>query len=255
MKKVFKPSRELVTLVAGVILVIAGIVGGLIIFNLNGNDPSKENYFATETVLAARAVQKTAQSGGNQTQPQTQATIAKSVKGYALDFSQYYVHADPTSGLETPSIPDKIVIPAIELDAPVVVADFNYTDVEGETFGQWMAPSEYAAGWHPSSALLGQIGNTVINGHHNEYGKVFGKLVDLKIGDEIDVYSKGRKYAYVISNKMTLLELTQNLETRLNNARWLAKSDDERLTLVTCWPPLSNTYRVIIVARPLETGN
>jgi sortase A len=42
------------------------------------------------------------------------------------------------------------------------------------------------------------------------------------------------------------------LEIRMANAEWLGGTDDERLTLVTCWPQKSNTHRLIIVARPYQ---
>ena len=167
-----------------------------------------------------------------------------------LEKTSYFLHSKVNKAFEVPLIPDRIEIPSIKLIAPVKVADFNFTDLEGETFGQWIAPSEFAAAWHPNSALLGQTGNTVINGHHNEFGEVFGNLVDLKSGDFVYVYAKGRKFIFVIANKMILEERGQPLEIRTANAEWLAGTNDERLTLVTCWPQKSNTHRLIIVARP-----
>jgi sortase A len=170
----------------------------------------------------------------------------------SIESNSYLVHPKIANTLEIPLIPDKIEIPSISLVAPVVIAEFNFTDVEGETFGQWIPPSEFAAAWHPDSALLGSNGNTVLNGHHNEFGEVFGKLVDLKSGDLIYVYAKGKKYTFVIANKMILLEREQPLEVKLANAEWLGKTDDVRLTLVTCWPAKSNTHRLILVARPYK---
>ena len=38
---------------------------------------------------------------------------------------------------------------------------------------------------------------------------------------------------------------------RLQNARWIAATADERLTLVTCWPNTTNSHRLIIVAEPV----
>lgn len=40
------------------------------------------------------------------------------------------------------------------------------------------------------------------------------------------------------------------VDVRMDNARWILPSTDERLTLVTCWPAKSNTHRLIIVASP-----
>jgi LPXTG-site transpeptidase (sortase) family protein len=164
---------------------------------------------------------------------------------------QFFIHASLDPQLESPKIPDRIEIPKIKLVAPVTVASYNTTKVEGETFGQWEAPEQFAAGWHPDSSVLGKVGNIVINGHHNEFGEVFGRLVELREGDLIYVYYKNEKFKFIVANRMILPERWQNSETRLNNARWLAPTDDYRLTLVTCWPKDSNTDRLILVARPV----
>jgi sortase A len=158
---------------------------------------------------------------------------------------------EPTKG---PAIPDRIIIPKIELDAPVIQAGTRKVRVNGQIFEQYTAPDEFAAGWHPDSALLGEPGNTVLNGHHNVFGEVFGKLVDLESGDFIYVLSDEQQYGYVIANKMILPELGEDVsvEQRLQNARWIMESKDERLTLVTCWPAYSNTHRLIIVAKRIN---
>jgi sortase A len=163
----------------------------------------------------------------------------------------FSVQTGQNLAIENPAIPDRIVIPSIQLDAPVVQEDYWTLMLEGETFGQWQAPSMFASGWNPNSALLGKRGNTVINGHHNEFGEVFGRLVDVKVGDEVYVYSRGQKYTFVIANRMILQERFQPLEVRLENARWINATDDVRLTLITCWPKETNTHRLILVARPV----
>jgi len=94
----------------------------------------------------------------------------------------------------------------------------------------------------------------VINGHHNEYGEVFGKLVDLQVGDFVYVYSRGEKFAFVIANRMILPERFQPVNVRLENARWINPTDDVRLTLITCWPKESNTHRLILVGRPVAVN-
>lgn len=169
-----------------------------------------------------------------------------------LDTKSYFIDSTLRPELSHPNIPTRIVISKIKLDAPVIVTDFNHTNIDGETFGQWQAPNEFAAGWHPDSALLGEAGNTVINGHHNAYGEVFGKLVDLNPGDIISVFAGEKEYKFIIANRMILPERYEDAATRLENARWLARSEDYRLTLVTCWPKETNTHRLILVARPLE---
>ena len=117
---------------------------------------------------------------------------------------------------------------------------------------QWDVPDHFAAGWQDESALLGVTGNTVLNGHHNAYGKVFQNLINLNVGDTITVYSGDQAFKYRIATKLLLPERFQSIQLRLENARWIMPSTDQRLTLVTCWPPDSNTHRVIIVAFPIK---
>jgi LPXTG-site transpeptidase (sortase) family protein len=147
-------------------------------------------------------------------------------------------------------VPDRLVIPSIYLDAPVVPVHYKDIHSGGVLYHQWEVPGEFAAGWQDESALLGLPGNTVLNGHHNAYGMVYKDLVKLNVGDVILVYSGGVEFRYQVAAKMLLPERGQLLETRMENARWLETSTDERLTLVTCWPANSNTHRVIIVAFP-----
>ncbi len=149
-------------------------------------------------------------------------------------------------------VPDRLVIPAIYLDAPVVPIHFKTIVYLDKTFQQWIAPNEYAAGWQDTSALIGLPGNTVFNGHHNAYGKVFQDLLKLQIDDFIMVYSGEHVFTYQVKARMLLPERYQPIEVREDNARWIMPSNDERITLVTCWPADSNNGRVIIVAYPVH---
>ena len=149
-------------------------------------------------------------------------------------------------------IPDRIVIPAIELDAPVVPSALVEVASWGKLYQQWVAPNLFASGWHTTSAPLGVTGNTVLNGHHNIRGEVFGRLVDLVAGDLIWVHSGDQSFVYRIVLVTILPERWQPMEVRVANARWIQPSRDERLTLVTCWPSTSNTHRLVIVATPLR---
>jgi sortase A len=48
------------------------------------------------------------------------------------------------------------------------------------------------------------------------------------------------------------LEEGEKSAVRLENASWIAKTSDERLTLVTCWPYDTNTHRLVVVASPVH---
>ncbi len=148
--------------------------------------------------------------------------------------------------------PEEIRIPVITLDAPVERVKSDLVELDNVVFQQWLAPDRYAAGWHDTSATLGIVGNTVINGHNNIYGNVFSRLAEVNIGDTVILVSEDRAFTYEVTNKMILPEKFESLDTRKANAQWLLPSDDERLTLVTCWPIESNTHRLIIVAKPIS---
>lgn len=152
-------------------------------------------------------------------------------------------------------VPERIVIPAISLDAPIVPARTRTIKYQGQIYTQWVAPNEFAAGWHETSAELGSPGNTVLNGHNNAYGAVFGNLEDLQEADLIEVFSGTKMFVYKIRLKMILRELGEPIEVRYANARWIAPSSDERLTLVTCWPNTGNSHRLIIVAFPVTADS
>ncbi len=142
--------------------------------------------------------------------------------------------------------PDRIVIQAIGLDAPIEPVGWH---VE-QGFSVWDVPDRRTAGWLKTTAPAGRPGNTVLDGHHNIKGEVFRRLVDLKPDDVIDLYAGSAIYHYGVTEKHILFDRGQPLEIRIANAQWIQPTGDERLTLVTCWPYTNNTHRLIIVARP-----
>ena len=174
------------------------------------------------------------------------------VEQYKQDYQNQLL--DPQ---EAGALPLWIYIEEIALEAQILPATSVTVEVEedGEIheFVQWEAPSVAAVGWHTNSARLGREGNTVLNGHHNAQGRVFRSLAYLQEGDYIQIYGDdGEWYTYAVANKMVLPEWNVTLEKRIENAAWTLPSEDERLTLITCWPEQSNSHRLIIVARPVH---
>jgi LPXTG-site transpeptidase (sortase) family protein len=169
-------------------------------------------------------------------------------------FPDYFVSAE-TAVRRRPGAnePQRILIPSIDLNAPVSPISLESISSNGETYYQWPVPNEFRAGWHDNSARLGETGNTVLNGHHNIYGQVFRHLVDLDEGDEIIIQDgTGQSFSYSVTEKEIFPERDQPLAVRLQNARWLNTTDDERLTLITCWPFTDNSHRLVIVAQPID---
>jgi len=144
----------------------------------------------------------------------------------------------------------RIQSPVIGMDASVVEVGWVLTEESGKMQSVWQTAS-YAAGHHLNSALPGQGNNIVLSGHHNIEGEVFRHLIDLKVGDEVTLETEdGQVFVYQVIDTMILAEAGVGDEQRRANARYIAPTTDERLTLVTCWPYWTNTHRVIVVARP-----
>jgi LPXTG-site transpeptidase (sortase) family protein len=148
-------------------------------------------------------------------------------------------------------IPRHIEIPSINLDAEIGFASLRDVEIDGKTYQQWVAPADLV-GWHYESAVLGEPGNTVLNGHHNVFGEVFKELSLVEKGDQILIQSDYGDFYYKVASVMILPERFESSEVRLQNARWIQHSEDERLTLISCWPYESNTHRVIVVAFPID---
>jgi sortase A len=153
----------------------------------------------------------------------------------------------PVSTDPSGAAPTRIVIPAINLNAPIEPVGWSQT---GGVIA-WDIPNHFAAGWLKTSAPLGYSGNMVLDGHHNIAGEVFRYLVDLKAGDVIRISMANRVVVYQVTALHILPDRDQPLAVRQQNAAWIQPTLDERLTLVTCWPYTNNTHRLIVVATPI----
>ena len=152
----------------------------------------------------------------------------------------------------SPLPPTRLLIPAINLDAPILTVGLVQLEANGQPITTWDVPETFAVGWHHSSAPPGQVGNTVLNGHQNAHGRVFQNLAKTQAGDEIIMYSGDVAYHYRVAEQHLLKEAGQPLQVRAENARWIMPTHDERLTLVTCAPDRKSTHRLIVVALPIR---
>ncbi|MEM7346022.1 MAG: sortase [Chloroflexota bacterium] len=147
-------------------------------------------------------------------------------------------------------MPTRLVIDSINLDTDVVSVGWYAAEREGDWVNVWEV-ADYAAGWHQNSALPGQRGNTVISAHSNISGEVFRHLSDVTLGDTITIYVDNQPFRYKIDFTTIVKESGEPLEIRRRNAQWIAPTNDNRLTLVTCWPYPHSTHRFIVVAKPI----
>ena len=148
------------------------------------------------------------------------------------------------------SLPTRLVVEAVGIESDVIPVGWKVVEQGGQQYSIWKV-ADYAVGWHNTTALLGQPGNTVMAAHNNIKGEVFRDLVNVEIGDRIVAYSGDQRFEYEITVKTIVKEKGEPPEVRRRNARWISPTADERLTLVTCWPYTSNSHRLIVVAQPI----
>ncbi len=147
----------------------------------------------------------------------------------------------------------RIVIPAIGVDSPVVAVGWHVEEVGGQVMTVWDV-ARYAVGHHQGSGNPGEGTNIVLAGHSGGYGGVFRRLVEVQPGDEVMLYTAGGQYLYVVEEVLLLKEAGVPMEDRLNNARYMAPTEEERLTLITCWPVHIYDHRVIVLAHPYRAA-
>jgi len=129
----------------------------------------------------------------------------------------------PTPG---PEAPTRITISAINVDALVV---------EGDSWEQL----KLGVGHHLGSANPGERGNMVLSGHDDIYGEVFRRLHELELGDEVVIYAGEQPYRYLVTAK----QIVEPTEVRV-----LASTTKPVATLITCYPYMVDTHRVVVIA-------
>jgi sortase A len=130
----------------------------------------------------------------------------------------------PTPG---PQRPTRIVIPSIDLDAPVVHGD-SWEDLKK------------GAGHHVGSANPGERGNMVLSAHNDVFGEIFRYLEEVELEDRVVVYSGSQSFEYVVKAKRVV---------EPSDVSVMAQTSQPTLTLITCYPYLIDTHRLVVIAQ------
>jgi sortase A len=158
--------------------------------------------------------------------------------------------APPPAPAPAPQVPSRIVAKSIGLDVKIIPVGWReVTNKDGSKTAEWIV-ANYAASWHKTSAKLGEIGNTVLTGHNNIVGEVFRHLEDFKIGDLVTIYGGNQAFQYKVAEKFIVQEVGVPYSQRLENAKWIDHFDDERVTLMSCWPYTGDSHRIFVILRP-----
>jgi sortase A len=135
----------------------------------------------------------------------------------------------PTPG---PAQANRIQIPAIGIDAPVV---------QGDGWEQL----KKGVGQRVGSANPGEKGNLVLSAHNDIFGEIFRFLDQLNPGDEVVVFTNQRVYVYVIT-RSRILEPT--------DISVMEATADPTITLISCYPYLVDDQRIVVEGQLKTTG-
>lgn len=131
----------------------------------------------------------------------------------------------------------RVVIPSVGIDADV--RSVGYTFSNGSL--AYDVPRR-DAGQYVGTAAPGDRGNAVIGGHvaSRNGTAVFKELPGVKAGDVVDVYRGDRLYQYAVTEiKVVAAETTSVMD----------RTDDARLTLITCFPGQDFSERLVVVGQ------
>jgi sortase A len=176
--------------------------------------------------------------------------------------------AAPAAVAPAAVLPVRLSIPDLKLDTAVVEMGWKVVQTVNGPRSDWVIPKN-EAGHHINSAALGEPGNLVLSGHNNIFGQVF-RPISLAWNDDkrikVDNYTDrsevlngrtlqlfdatGKQYNYTITDFYRLKDTGVPQEQRIANGRFIQPTDAAQVTLVTCWPPSSNTHRLIVIAVP-----
>jgi sortase A len=135
-----------------------------------------------------------------------------------------------SSGTPAPGQAVRIRIPALGVDAAVV---------QGDGWEQL----KRGVGQHIGSANPGQPGNVVLSAHDDIYGELFRHLDELEEGDEIILHTQTREVIY----RVLYWRIVPPTEVSV-----MEPTSDPIVTLISCYPYLVNSDRIVVVGELVE---
>jgi|GEM_PF-6687744 len=230
----------------------AGLLGYLIYAQLKVNSVSAEyqfnqldeSYFVEKGTeknildimeeVEASVQEETAAEEQNEDSPEYDDELKKKRARYLLEQLQaqgLYMPANPEPSTwkgdeENPEVFARMIIPKIELIAPVV-RGIAKEDIK------------LAVGHIPGTEEPGEMGNSVYAGHRSHtFGRFFNRLGEIEVGDVIIIETTEYKFTYVVSEKFIVDP----------DEVWVMDDipGEALLTLVTCEPLYGNSHRLIV---------
>lgn len=129
----------------------------------------------------------------------------------------------PTQG---PQQAQRIQVPTIRVDAPVV---------QGDGWEQL----KKGVGQHPGTPNPGDKGNIILSAHNDVFGEIFRNLDQLQEGDQVILFNSQRTYTYIVQ-RTQIVEPTQ--------VEVMSPSQEATLTLISCYPYMVDKQRIVVTA-------
>ena len=211
---------EIVAIIGLVVIIFSGVN---LLKNLNKEFATAlEEPQTTPTALITAVVLPgghTAPVEGVEVQP-NEAEIPEHLRPLMQSYADLPI---PTPGTQQAR---QIQIPAIGLNAPVVLGD------------GWEQLKK-GVGQHVGTANPGETGNVVVSAHNDIFGELFKDLDKLKAGDEVILTTQDKSFTYIVTG-------TQIVEpTRVD---LMAQSSEKLLTMISCYPYRIDNQRIVVTA-------
>lgn len=176
------------------------------------------------------------------------ATIQESSSEDSQSLSQVLANLKKTEVL-IPKDPNfSVIIPKIGANANVI-PNVNVIDEK-----DYMEKLRLGVAHADGTKFPGENGNIFLFAHSTDYAwnvstynAIFYLLYKLEEGDEVDLFYKGKRYKYTVNGKKIINPTEVEYLTRETN--------EELLTLQTCWPPGTSLQRLLIFATPYKQNN
>jgi len=139
----------------------------------------------------------------------------------------------PETGIKPIPTDNRLVIPKIGVDAPIVEGASQNAALEKGI-------------WHiPNTAASPEASNLVLSAHRWRYlppsSRSFYLLDKLDVGDDIIIYWEGKEFDYKVGEEKTVDPTAVEI---------LEPTDQPQLTLFTCTPLWSTKHRLVLIAKP-----
>ena len=96
------------------------------------------------------------------------------------------------------------------------------------------------SGQHTGTGNPGEHANLVFSAHNDIFGEIFRDLDRLNPGDLVIVYTNRRAYTYIVVDTRIVMPTAVEVMDTTTQAS---------VTLISCYPYLKDTQRIVVIAR------